>query len=210
MIWRSFTNCPVLSPSHRLWVLRNSQQCGRSGLTLPYSPDEFATYNNTSDELSYDFGNQSNLWETCVYYYIICREEVDGVDLCSSRCKMFGWFIWLLNRFSSRLRPHCLLCSFFDCQDVAFFGYFFYINSVDIQRRLAIGSTLLSGYSSVLIQEGDISSLLMAVDVSCYVRRMYTVRFVLRFGKLTKDFESQVTTIKSFAVVSDHHVNLWG
>lgn len=47
----------------------------------------------------------------------------------------------------------------------------------------------------------------MAGDVSCYATKTCTVRFLLRLWKVTKTFESKVTTTNGFAVVRDHHVN---
>lgn len=56
---------------------------------------------------------------------------------------------------------------------------------------------------------GQISSLLMAGDANCDMTKSCTIRFVLRLGNVTKTFESEVTTMKGFAMVSDHHFNSW-
>lgn len=59
------------------------------------------------------------------------------------------------------------------------------------------------GYTPVRTHFGDIYSLLMAGDVSFDVTKARAVHFVLGFDEGTKNFESQVTTMNSLAVVSE-------
>lgn len=119
------------------------------------------------------------------------------------------FFLFLLVRFSSRLRFIRLICLFLDYEDIISFVSFVVDHQIDVRSLLAVDSTFLSGDGPIQTHVGETSSLLLTSNVTGDMTKVVTVSFVLRLGKMTKTFESHVTAMGAFAVVGDHHINLW-
>lgn len=119
------------------------------------------------------------------------------------------FFLCLLVPLSSQVRFIRLICSFLDYQDIISFCSFVVDIYIDVRSWFAVDGTLMSDDGPIHTQVGYTSHLLLTSDVTGYMEKGGTVRFVLRIGKMAKTFDSHVTAMGTFAMVSDHHINLW-